>query len=195
MAAIERINARQILDSRGNPTLEVTLETDDGAEGVACVPSGASTGIYEAVEKRDGDAKHFNGKGVLGAIKAVKDVIAPALLGLDSIDQRGIDERMIDLDGTKNQSKLGANAILGVSMANLRAAAQSADLALFRYLGGVNGYILPVPCMNILNGGVHADNNIDIQEFMIIPYGFDSFKEALEAGCETYASLKSILKE
>lgn len=195
VAAIERINARQILDSRGNPTLEVSLETDDGAEGVACVPSGASTGIYEAVEKRDGDGRHFNGKGVGGAIKAVREVIAPALVGLDSIDQRGIDERMIDLDGTKNKSKLGANAILGVSMANLRAAAQSADLALFRYLGGVNGYILPVPCMNILNGGVHADNNIDIQEFMIIPYGFNSFHEALEAGCETYASLKSILKE
>ncbi|MBR4399921.1 MAG: phosphopyruvate hydratase [Aeriscardovia sp.] len=195
MAAIERINARQILDSRGKPTLEVSLETDDGAEGVACVPSGASTGIYEAVEKRDGDSKHFNGKGVLGAIKAVREVISPALAGLDSIDQRGIDERLVELDGTKNKSKLGANAMLGVSMANLRAAAQSADLALFRYIGGVNGYILPVPCMNILNGGAHADNNVDIQEFMIAPYGFDSFHEALEAGCAVYSSLKSILKE
>lgn len=195
MAAIERINARGILDSRGNPTLEVSVETDDGAEGVACVPSGASTGIYEAVEKRDGDSKHYNGKGVEGAIKAVREVIAPALIGLDSINQRGIDERMMELDGTKNKSKLGANSILGVSMANLRAAAQSADLVLFRYIGGINGYTLPVPCMNILNGGVHADNNIDIQEFMIVPYGFDSFHEALEAGCKTYYSLKSILKE
>lgn len=180
MAAIESVYAREILDSRGNPTVEVVLETDDGAQGLGLVPSGASTGEAEAWERRDGDMKRYGGKGVLAAVAAVNDVIAPAVIGMDATDQRALDQVMIDLDGTVNKSKLGANAILGVSLAALYASAESADLPLYRYLGGVNAHILPVPNMNILNGGAHADSNVDIQEFMVSPYGFDTFSEAFD---------------
>ena len=195
MAAIESVYAREILDSRGNPTVEVVLETDDGAQGLGLVPSGASTGEAEAWERRDGDMKRYGGKGVLAAVAAVNDVIAPAVIGMDATDQRALDQVMIDLDGTVNKSKLGANAILGVSLAALYASAESADLPLYRYLGGVNAHILPVPNMNILNGGAHADSNVDIQEFMVSPYGFDTFSEALRAGVEVYHTLKEVLKE
>ncbi|MFT8704057.1 phosphopyruvate hydratase [Bifidobacterium aquikefiricola] len=194
MAAIESVYAREILDSRGNPTVEVVLETEDGAQGLGLVPSGASTGEAEAWERRDGDKNRYQGKGVLGAVQAVNDVIAPAVIGMDATDQRAIDDTMIELDGTANKGKLGANAILGVSLAAMYAAAESAELPLYRYLGGTNGHILPVPNMNIMNGGAHADSNVDIQEFMVSPYGFDSYKEALRAGVEVYHTLKGVVK-
>ncbi len=191
--AIESVHARQILDSRGNPTVEVDVVLEDGLTGRAAVPSGASTGEHEAVELRDGDAKHYLGKGVLKAVKNVNETIAPALAGIDVREQEQIDKLMIDLDGTHNKSKLGANAMLGVSMAVARAAASACNLPLYRYLGGPNATVLPVPMMNILNGGKHADNNVDFQEFMIQPWGFNSFSEALRAGVEIYHALKKVL--
>lgn len=195
MASIEAIGAREILDSRGNPTVEVELALEDGVISRAAVPSGASTGAFEAVELRDGDKKRYLGKGVENALTAVMDVIAPELIGFDATDQRLIDQTMIDLDGTPNKSKLGANAILGVSLAVAKAAAESSHLPLFRYLGGPNAHTLPVPMMNILNGGAHADTNVDIQEFMVAPIGAPTFKEALRWGAETYHSLKAVLKK
>ena len=195
MAAIESVYARQILDSRGNPTVEVVLDTEDGAEGRGLVPSGASTGEAEAWERRDGDKSVYGGKGVLNAVKAVNEEIAPKVIGLDASDQRALDDLMIELDGTPNKGRLGANAILGVSLAALYASAESADLPLYRYIGGTNGHILPVPNMNIMNGGAHADFATDIQEYMISPYGFDSFSEALRAGVEVYHTLKNVLKK
>lgn len=195
MAIIDAIHAREILDSRGNPTVEVEVGLDDGSVGRAAVPSGASTGAFEAVEKRDGDKDRYQGKGVLGAVDAVIDTIAPALLGFDATDQRLIDQTMIDLDGTANKGKLGANAILGVSLAVANAAADSADLPLYRYLGGPNAHLLPVPLMNILNGGSHADSDVDIQEFMVVPLGASTFSEALRWGAEVYHELKKVLNE
>ena len=195
MAAIESVYAREILDSRGNPTVEVFLETEDGAAGHGLVPSGASTGEAEAWERRDGDKSRYMGKGVLDAVKAVNEVIAPKVIGMDASDQRALDDVMIELDGTANKGKLGANAILGVSLAALYAAAQSAELPLYRYIGGTNGHILPVPNMNIMNGGAHANFATDIQEYMISPYGFDSYSEALRAGVEVYHTLKNVLKK
>ena len=195
MAAIESVYARQILDSRGNPTVEVVLDTEDGAEGRGLVPSGASTGEAEAWERRDGDKSVYGGKGVLNAVKAVNEEIAPKIIGLDASDQRALDDLMIELDGTPNKGRLGANAILGVSLAALYASAESADLPLYRYIGGTNGHILPVPNMNIMNGGAHADFATDIQEYMISPYGFDTFHEALRAGVEVYHTLKNVLKK
>ena len=194
MAAIESVYARQILDSRGNPTVEVILDTEDGAEGRGLVPSGASTGEAEAWERRDGDKSVYGGKGVLNAVKAVNEVIAPKVIGMDATDQRALDDLMIELDGTPNKGKLGANAILGVSLAALYASAESAELPLYRYIGGTNGHILPVPNMNIMNGGAHADFATDIQEYMISPYGFDTYSEALRAGVEVYHTLKNALK-
>ena len=193
MASIEAVIAREILDSRGNPTVEVEIALDDGVIARAAVPSGASTGAFEAVELRDG-GERFGGKGVLGACAGVEDEIAPALLGFDAAEQRLIDQVMIDLDGTANKSRLGANAILGVSLAVARAAADSAELPLFRYLGGPNAHLLPVPMLNILNGGAHADPNVDVQEFMIAPIGAATFREALRWGAEVYHALKSELK-
>ena len=195
MAAIESVYARQILDSRGNPTVEVILDTEDGAEGRGLVPSGASTGEAEAWERRDGDKSVYGGKGVLNAVKAVNEVIAPKVIGMDATDQRALDDLMIELDGTPNKGKLGANAILGVSLAALYASAESAGLPLYRYIGGTNGHILPVPNMNIMNGGAHADFATDIQEYMISPYGFDTYSEALRAGVEVYHTLKNVLKK
>ena len=194
MATIEAIGAREILDSRGNPTVEVELALDDGTLSRAAVPSGASTGAFEAVELRDG-AKRYLGKGVEKAVSAIEDVIAPELIGFEAEDQRIIDQVMIDLDGTANKSQLGANAILGVSLAVAKAAAASAGLPLFRYLGGPNAHLLPVPMMNILNGGAHADTNVDVQEFMVAPFGAPTFKESLRWGAEIYHSLKSVLKQ
>ena len=194
MASIEAIHARQILDSRGNPTLEVEVALDDGTAGRAGVPSGASTGAFEAVERRDG-GDEFGGKGVQRAAQAVIDEIQPELLGFDADDQRLIDQAMIDLDRTPDKSRLGANAIVGVSMAVARAAAESSGLPLFRYLGGPNAHVLPVPQMNIMNGGAHADNSVDVQEFMILPIGAATFAEALRWGSETYHALKSVLKQ
>lgn len=193
MAAVTEIKAREILDSRGNPTIEVDLLCEDGAFGRAMVPSGASTGEHEAVELRDGDESRYAGKGVLQAVANVLGEIAPAVRGLDAADQRLVDQTMIELDGTETKSRLGANSILGVSLACARAAAASEGKPLFRYLGGEDAVTLPVPLMNIINGGVHADNNLDFQEFMIAPHGFSSFGEALRAGVETFHSLKSIL--
>lgn len=195
MAAIESVYAREILDSRGNPTVEVYLETEDGAQGRGLVPSGASTGAAEAWERRDGDKSRYQGKGVLNAVKAVNEVIAPKVIGMDAADQRALDDTMIELDGTPNKGKLGANAILGVSLAALYASAESADMPLYRYIGGTNGHILPVPNMNIMNGGAHADFATDIQEYMISPYGFDTYHEALRAGVEVYHTLKNELKK
>ncbi len=195
MAAIEAIGAREILDSRGNPTVEVEVELDDGSSGRAAVPSGASTGQFEAVERRDGDPERYKGKGVTAAVEAVLEDIAPELVEYDATEQRLIDQAMIDLDGTPNKSKLGANAILGVSLAVAKAAADSAGLPLYRYIGGPNAHVLPVPMMNILNGGAHADSGVDIQEFMVAPVGAASFAEALRWGAEVYHSLKSVLKE
>lgn len=195
MSYIAEIFARQILDSRGNPTVEVDVITDEGAIGRAAVPSGASTGIHEAVELRDGDKKKYLGKGVLKAVKNVNESLAPALLGYDVADQTGIDEMMIQLDGTPNKGKLGANAILAVSMAVAKAAAEEASLPLYRYIGGTNAKILPVPMMNILNGGAHADNKIDFQEFMVMPVGAPSFSEGLRWGVEIFHALKSVLKK
>ena len=194
MASIEAIHARQILDSRGNPTVEVEVALDDGTAGRAGVPSGASTGAFEAVELRDG-GDEYGGKGVQRAVQGVIDEIQPELLGYDADDQRLVDQAMIDLDRTPDKSRLGANAIVGVSMAVARAAAESAGLPLFRYLGGPNAHLLPVPMMNILNGGAHADNSVDIQEFMILPIGAATFAEALRWGAETYHALKSVLKQ
>jgi enolase len=194
MASIEAIHARQILDSRGNPTLEVEVALDDGSGGRAGVPSGASTGAFEAVELRDG-GDEYGGKGVQHAVQNVIDEIQPELLGYDADDQRLIDQAMIDLDRTPDKSRLGANAIVGVSMAVAKAAAESTDLPLFRYLGGPNAHLLPVPMMNILNGGAHADNSVDVQEFMILPIGASTFAEALRWGAETYHALKSVLKQ
>src|SRR3984957_8593677 len=194
VASIEAIHARQILDSRGNSTLEVEVALDDGTVGRAGVPSGASTGAFEAVELRDGGAE-YGGKGVSRAVQSVIDEIQPELLGHEVDDQRLIDQAMIDLDRTPDKSRLGANAIVGVSMAVARAGADSAGLPLFRYLGGPNAHVLPVPLMNILNGGAHADNNVDIQEFMITPIGAATFSEALRWGAETYQALKSVIKQ
>lgn len=194
MAIIEALGAREILDSRGNPTVEVEVLLEDGTAARAAVPSGASTGAFEAVELRDG-GKRYLGKGVEKAIKNVNEVIAPEVVGLDAQDQRLVDQTMIELDGTKNKAKLGANAILGVSLAVAKASAEHADLSLFKYVGGNNAHVLPVPMMNILNGGAHADTNVDIQEFMVAPIGADSFKESLRWGAEIYHSLKSVLKK
>ena len=195
MAMITAVHARQILDSRGNPTVEVEVLLEDGSYGRAAVPSGASTGAFEAVERRDGDKKVYLGKGVLDAVKAVDEEIAEAVIGLDATDQRLVDRTMLDLDGTDNKGSLGANAILGVSLAVARAAANASDLELYKYLGGPNAHVLPVPMMNILNGGSHADSNVDIQEFMIAPIGAATFSEALRTGVEVYHSLKGVLKE
>jgi enolase len=194
MAAIELILAREVLDSRGNPTVECEVQLEDGSSGRAIVPSGASTGRFEAVELRDGGTR-YGGKGVLGAVRNVNEAIAPALLDEDAYDQRAIDRILIDLDGSNNKAKLGANAILGVSIAVARAAADSLGLSLFRHLGGAAAHVLPVPLMNVLNGGAHADNDVDFQEFMIVPVGAASFAEALRLGAEVYHALKSVLKE
>ena len=193
MSVILDIKARQILDSRGNPTVEVDVFLEDGAFGRAAVPSGASTGAYEAVEARDGDKKSYNGKGVLKAVNAVNHEIFESLSGMDALDQRNIDLDLIELDGTENKSRLGANAILGVSLAVSRAAADSVELPLWQYLGGVNSHILPTPMMNILNGGAHANNGLDVQEFMIMPIGASCFSESLQMGVEVFHSLKSEL--
>ena len=194
MAAIESLIAREILDSRGNPTVEVEILLDDDTVARAAVPSGASTGAFEAAERRDGEAR-YGGKGVLLAVAAVEEEIAPEIIGYDAADQRLVDQAMIDLDGTPNKSRLGANAILGVSLAVAKAAAQSAGLPLFRYIGGPNAHVLPVPMMNILNGGAHADTGVDIQEFMIAPIGAPTFREALRQGTEVYHALKAVLKK
>ena len=195
MSYISDIHARQILDSRGNPTVEVDVITDNGVLGRAAVPSGASTGIHEAVELRDNDKKVYGGKGVLKAVSNVNDIIAEQLIGYPVNDQASIDKKLIELDGTDNKGKLGANAMLAVSMAVAKAAAEESNLPLFRYLGGVNATVLPIPLMNILNGGVHADNKIDFQEFMIVPVGASSFSEGLRWGVETFHQLKSVLKK
>ncbi|QHC66122.1 phosphopyruvate hydratase [Rathayibacter sp. VKM Ac-2759] len=195
MALIEAVVAREILDSRGNPTVEVEVLLEDGASSRAAVPSGASTGAFEAYELRDGDAGRYLGKGVQKAVDAVIDEIGPAIEGFDATDQRLVDAELIELDGTENKSRLGANAILGVSLAVAKAAAQSADLDLFRYVGGPNAHTLPVPLMNIINGGAHADTGVDIQEFMAVPLGAESFSEGLRWGVEIYHALKSQLKK
>ena len=195
VAAIELIGAREILDSRGNPTVEVEVALEDGSLARAAVPSGASTGEHEAVELRDGDASRYLGKGVQKAVEAVLDEIGPELIGFDAVDQRLIDQKLIDLDGTPDKSRIGANAILGVSLAVAKAAAESSDLDLFRYIGGPNAHILPVPMMNILNGGAHADSGVDVQEFMIAPIGAPTFREALRWGAEVYHTLKGVLKK
>ena len=194
MAEIMHVFAREIMDSRGNPTVEAEVFLDDGSHGVAGVPSGASTGVHEAHELRDGGDRYL-GKGVLKAVENVNEEIGDELAGLEADDQRLIDEAMIKLDGTENKSRLGANAILGVSMAVAKAAADSAGLPLFRYIGGPNAHVLPVPMMNIINGGAHADSGVDVQEFMIAPIGFDSFSEALRAGAEVYHALKKVINE
>lgn len=194
MAFIEDVIAREVLDSRGNPTVEVEVLLDDGSMGRAIVPSGASTGVHEAVELRDGDKSRYLGKGTLKAVDNVNEIIADEIIGWEAFDQVGLDKYLIQLDGTPNKGRLGANAILGVSMAVARAAADSVGLPLFQYLGGVNGKTLPTPMMNILNGGSHADNTVDIQEFMIMPIGADTFREALRMGAEVFHSLKSVLK-
>jgi len=193
VSSISDVRAREILDSRGNPTVEVEVTLDDDSVGRAAVPSGASTGAFEAVELRDGDERYL-GKGVIKAVIAIEDEIMPAVIGFDATDQRFIDDTMIALDGTPNKARLGANAILGVSMAVAKAAAQSSGLPLYRYIGGPNAHLLPVPMMNIINGGAHADSDVDFQEFMIAPIGADSFHDALRMGAEVYHSLKSVLK-
>ena len=194
MASIEAVGAREILDSRGNPTVEVEVALDDGTIARAAVPSGASTGQFEAVELRDGNKERYGGKGVEKAVLAVLDDIGPELLGYDASEQRLIDQALLDLDGTPDKSRLGANAVLGVSLAVAKAAADSAELPLFRYVGGPAAHVLPVPMMNILNGGAHADSNVDVQEFMVAPIGASTFEEALRWGAETYHALKSVLK-
>jgi len=194
VSVIKAVNSREILDSRGNPTVEVEVTLDNGVVGRAAVPSGASTGAFEAAELRDG-GKRYLGKGVLNALKNVNEKLTPAVIGLKAEDQRSLDEKMIALDGTKNKSNLGANAILGISLATARAAANSANQSLFKYLGGDDEKTLPVPMMNILNGGAHADTNVDIQEFMVAPIGAETFKESLRWGAEVYHSLKSVLKK
>jgi enolase len=195
MSMITDIYAREVLDSRGNPTVEVDVTLDDGSFGRAIVPSGASTGAFEAVELRDGDSARYLGKGVLTAVANVNDGIGPELVGMDATDQRAVDSTMLALDGTPNKGGLGANAILGVSLAVAKAAAESTELTLYSYIGGANAHQLPVPMMNILNGGVHADNNVDLQEFMIMPVGATSFTEALRMCSEIYHTLKGVLKE
>jgi len=195
MSWIDQVEAREILDSRGNPTVEAEVTLVGGEVGRAAVPSGASTGEHEAVELRDGDKKRYGGKGVLKAVKNVNDIIAPGLEGLDALDQAEVDGALLDLDGTKTKSKLGANALLAVSMATARAAAAYLELPLYKYLGGPNARTLPVPMMNIINGGAHADNNVDFQEFMIVPVGAASFSEALRAGTEIFHTLKAVLKK
>ena len=194
MPSIEAVGAREILDSRGNPTVEVEVALDDGTIARAAVPSGASTGQYEAVELRDG-GERYGGKGVRQAVDAVLDTIGPELLGIESTEQRIVDQALIDLDATPDKSRLGANALLGVSLAVARASADSLGLPLFRYVGGPNAHLLPVPMLNILNGGAHADTNVDVQEFMIAPIGAASFSEALRMGAEVYHALKSVLKQ
>lgn len=194
MSYIEDVIAREVLDSRGNPTIEVEIYLEDGSMGSAIVPSGASTGIFEAVELRDGDKSRYLGKGVQTAVDNVNDIIAEEIIGLNIFDQVGLDKTLIELDGTENKGKLGANAILGVSLAAAHAAANCLGLPLFQYIGGVNGKLLPVPMMNILNGGQHADNNVDIQEFMVMPVGAPNFKEGLRMGAEVFHSLKAVLK-
>ncbi len=194
MPFIEDVIAREVLDSRGNPTVEVEITLEDGSVGRAMVPSGASTGVHEAVELRDGDKERYLGKGTLKAVENVNTIIADQILGFDVFDQVGLDKMLIELDGTPNKGRLGANAILGVSMAAARAAAESVGLPLFQYLGGVNGKVLPTPMMNILNGGSHADNTVDIQEFMIMPAGAPTFREALRMGAEVFHNLKTVLK-
>lgn len=194
MTTIEYVHGREILDSRGNPTVEVEVVLADGSYGRAAVPSGASTGAFEAVELRDGDTDRYLGKGVLKAVENVNEVIGPELVGYDALDQVAIDKAMIELDGTENKSRLGANAILGVSLATAKAAAMSTGLELYQYIGGVNAKVLPVPMMNILNGGKHADNNVDIQEFMIMPVGASSFAQALQMGTQVFHSLKAVLQ-
>lgn len=195
MAAIEALTAREILDSRGNPTVEVEVLLDDGVVARAAVPSGASTGAFEAYELRDGDSSRYFGKGVERAVASVLEVLAPAVEGMEASEQRQIDQVLIDLDGTPNKEKVGANSILGVSLAVAKAAAESADLALFQYVGGANAHVLPVPMMNVINGGAHADTAVDIQEFMVLPIGATSFREALRMGTETYHALKAELKK
>ena len=195
MFYIEDVIAREVLDSRGNPTVEVEMMLNDGTVGRAIVPSGASTGVHEAVELRDGDKSRYLGKGTLKAVENVNTIIAEEIIGMNPMDQVGLDMFLIELDGTENKGKLGANAILGVSMAAADASAKALGLPLFKYLGGVNGKMLPTPMMNILNGGSHADNTVDIQEFMIMPVGAPSFREGLRMGAEVFHSLKSVLKE
>ncbi len=195
MSYITDIVAREILDSRGNPTVEVEVALDDGSWGRAAVPSGASTGAFEAVELRDGDSARYLGKGVMTAVTNVNEIIAPDIMGMDATDQRAIDAFLIDLDGTPNKARLGANAILGVSLAVAKAAAESCELTLYSYIGGANAHVLPVPMMNIMNGGVHADNNVDLQEFMIMPVGAGCFAEALRMCAEIYHTLKGVLKD
>ena len=194
MALIEQVGAREILDSRGNPTVEVEVLLDDGSFGRAAVPSGASTGAHEAVELRDDDERYL-GKGVTKAVEAVLDVLAPAVIGIPAEDQRLVDEALLDADGTPNKASVGANAVLGVSLAVARAAAESANLELYRFIGGSNAHVLPVPMMNILNGGAHADSGVDVQEFMIAPIGAPTFREALRMGTEVYHQLKAVLKD
>src|SRR3954453_1117056 len=194
MASIEAVGAREILDSRGNPTVEVEVALADGTIARAAVPSGASTGAFEAVERRDGDSARYLGKGVEEAVSAVIDDIAPELIGFEATEKRLVDPWLIALDGTANKKKLGANALLGVSLAVAKAAADSADLPLFRYLGGPNAHVLPVPLMNIINGGAHADTALDIQEFMVVPLGAETFAEGLRWGTEVYHALKGELK-
>ncbi len=195
MSIIVDVYAREVLDSRGNPTVEVEVSLESGGKGRAIVPSGASTGAYEAVELRDGDKSRYLGKGVIKAVDNVNTIIAPEIIGLDALDQVAIDRKMIQLDGTNNKAKLGANAILAVSMATARAAADALDVPLYTYLGGFNAKVLPVPMMNIINGGEHADNNIDVQEFMVLPVGAASFKEALRIGAEIFHNLKAVLAD
>lgn len=195
MAAIDALNAREILDSRGNPTIEVEVLLEDGTASRAAVPSGASTGAFEAFELRDGDTSRYLGKGVERAVASVLDTIAPAVEGMEATEQRAIDQLMCDLDGTPNKESLGANAILGVSLAVAKAAAESSDLALFQYVGGSNAHVLPVPMMNVINGGAHADTAVDIQEFMVLPIGATTFREALQMGTEVYHALKAELKK
>jgi enolase len=195
MSEIISVHARQILDSRGNPTVEAEVILDSGATGRAAVPSGASTGAFEAVELRDGDSSRYGGKGVDQAVEHVRVTLAGALLGVDALDQRDIDAAMVELDGTPNKASLGANAILGVSLAVARAAAEDSGLPLYRYVGGADAHVLPVPMMNVINGGAHADNNVDLQEFMVVPVGADSFADGLRIGAETFHALKNLLKE
>lgn len=195
MATIQKIHGREILDSRGMPTVEVDVHLNDGSLGRAAIPSGASTGEYEALELRDGDSKRFLGKGVQTAVKNVNTIIAPELIGKDSSKQQELDRLMINLDGTPNKARLGANAILGVSLAIAKASAASQKLSLFRYLSKDEGVTLPIPLMNVINGGAHADNNLDVQEFMIVPHGASSFAEAIRMGCETFHHLKKLLKQ
>jgi len=195
LAAIERITADEVLDSRGNPTIEVTVELLDGIQASAAVPSGASTGEFEAVELRDGDSTRYGGKGVLDAVRNVNESIAETLQGMRADDQRRIDATLIELDGTESKSRLGANAILGVSLACAKAAAQACGLPLFRYLGGANSHVLPVPMFNVLNGGKHAHNGPDVQEFKLVPLGAPTFREALRYGAETYHALREVLAE